>query len=230
MQKSINLFNFSKIKSEHSFQISECNSFKYNFSKGDLSHNENNVTKNNNKKINMFIPSNNKIKEEKFKNDFFLNYNNSFANFCGINKKLFSEIYEKNQYIPVINQMGDIKVYIDNITKYLNEFSDLKSLKIKRNFSNNNKKVKIKNTSNKFMINKFRKLFKISMNKNNNSNNISIEENNDKEKNKREDSFDIIINNENSKNNGVNIKNGDKTLLNIKRKIKDKFTTNDNLE
>ena len=129
----ISLFNFSKIKSEQCFQISESNSFNYNFSKNVLNNPKNTIrsiykknnSKNYIKNVTMTIPSNEKLKDENFKNDFFANYNNSFANFCGLNEKMFSEIYEKNQYTPEVNQMGDIKL---NITKIL-RFKKIKNQK-----------------------------------------------------------------------------------------------------
>ena len=127
MQKSENLFNFSKIKSENIFRTSDCNSFNYNFSNHELkntgfkkiSNQKKKISKNYIKKVDMNIPSNKKLKEEKFRRDFFIDYENSFANFCGINEKMFQEIYEKNDYIPTLNQMGDIKIDISNIIKMI---------------------------------------------------------------------------------------------------------------
>ncbi len=93
-----------------------------------------------------------KNKEEKFRNEFFRNYDNSFANFCGINKVMFTEIYFNNQYIPKINQTGDIYVYFDIIFNNLKTFSDLKKVKIKKILIN--KKEKIQTISNNLTADK----------------------------------------------------------------------------
>ena len=222
MQKSANLFNFSKIKSENIFRTSDCNSFNYNFSYHELkntgfkkiSNQKKKISKNYIKKVDMNIPSNKKLKEEKFRRDFFIDYENSFANFCGINEKMFQEIYEKNDYIPTLNQMGDIKIDISNIIKNINKFSHSKKLRIRRLLGNPNKKIKIKikdifeeSSSN----NKSKKIFEIlKVKKNNNDKKYndgtkSIESNST-------NSLESVINKDNNQK--------DKTFLNIKRKMK----------
>ena len=143
-QKTTILFNFSKIKSEHIFRTSDCNSFNYDFSNHELnntgfkniSFQKKKISKNLIKQIEMNIPSNDKLKEEKFRSDFFIDYENSFANFCGIKEKMFQEIYEKNEYIPTINQMGDIKINISNVIKNINKFSHSKKLRSKMHVKN----------------------------------------------------------------------------------------------
>ena len=161
MKIESNLFSFSKIKSRHIFKVSNCNSFKYNFSNYELNNDENNnsiliqkrrIKKHYIKNINLTFPSNEKLKEEKFRNEFFRNYDNSFANFCGINKVMFTEIYFNNQYIPKINQTGDIYVYFDIIFNNLKTFSDLKKVKIKKILIN--KKEKIQTISNNLTADK----------------------------------------------------------------------------
>ena len=221
MQKSANLFNFSKIKSENIFRTSDCNSFNYNFSNHELkntgfkkiSNQKKKISKNYIKKVDMNIPSNKKLKEEKFRRDFFIDYENSFANFCGINEKMFQEIYEKNDYIPTLNQMSDIKIDISNIIKNINKFSHSKKLRIRRLLGNPNQKIKIKikdvfeeSSSN----NKSKKIFEIlKVKKNNNDKKYndgtkSIESNST-------NSLESVINKDNQK---------EKNFLNIKRKMK----------
>lgn len=140
MINSVCLFNFSKISSENIYYISDYNSFNYNFPE----IKEKNIKKTKKisqyknsiqhyiKKVNVNIPSNNNLKKETFLNEFYNNYDNSFANFCGISQKIFEDIYEKNQYIPEINRMGDIIVDITKIIQYLDSFSGSKQLKKQR--------------------------------------------------------------------------------------------------
>jgi len=247
MLTSLTLFDFSKIKSEYVFQLSEYNSFNYEFSESD-SYNAKNDDNNSQtedpakyyiKKVNMTIPSNEKLKEESFRDEFFTNYNTSFANFCGLNEKMFKEIYDKNQYIPSVNKMGDITMNIDNIIKNLDEFSEHKRLKIHRSVIKKDKKINIKEKNDKFIPKLSLNIFQESKGKSNiNSDNcISLEENNlddqskssltkssRKNKNKNEMGSPKSINNSNneisSKEGDIENKPRDKTLLNIKRKLK----------
>ena len=212
IQKNINLFDFSKIKSKHSFYISNCNSFNYNFSKNDKNKNVKTDSKYYIRKANMTIPSNEKFKEKKFRSDFFANYDNSFANFCGLNQKMFSEIYEGNQVIPTINQMGDVKVNINNIIHNINKFNDLIRPKFKSNFGNINEKKenynKIRNNSKTIenkSINNIANIYKNRKKRKNLNFNIIIENDTKDDKNDK----DKIIN-----NNRKNIK----ALFYLKRK------------
>jgi len=83
------------------------------------------------------------------------NYENSFANFCGINKFHFKEIYIKNRYTPILNKFGDINIFIKSIIDILNNFSFSLEMKIHRRFKRNRK-------------NKVFKIFKNKLNKNQN--------------------------------------------------------------
>ena len=247
MLTSLTLFNFSKIKSEHVFRISEYNSFNYEFSKSepyngtndDIAAIKEDPSSHYIKKVNISLPSNEKLKEEAFRNEFFTKYDNSFASFCGINERMFTEIYAKGQYTPIINQMGDIKINIDNIIKNLDEFSDYKRLKIHRSVFNRNKKRKLKEKKVNLAPKKSPNLFKTAQKKSNFSDDdiISLEENNldnksksnetnssEKNENKNKTSPSNSITNSNNESNGKNNDIGnkprDKTLLNIKRKLK----------
>ena len=82
-------------------------------------------------------------------------YDNSFAYYCGINKKQFNDIYIKNRYIPVLNEFGDIKISIKYIVDLLKTYSInvragrkiLKRNRIKKIFKNRRKSyfmIKIK--------------------------------------------------------------------------------------
>ena len=235
MLTSLTLFNFSKIKSERIFRISEYNSFNHDFSKSE-SYNGKNDDKTTIKEepqchyiknANISLPSNEKLKEETFRNEFYTKYDNSFANFCGISEKMFTEIYDKGQYTPVINQMGDIKINIDNIIKYIDEFSDYKRLKIHRSVFNKGKKRKLKEKKVNLAPKKSPNLFKTAQNEldSNSDDIISLEENNLVNKNKSNYTNSSKENeNINKMSSSNSISNGDKphdkTLLNIKRKLK----------
>ena len=165
MSKNICLFDFSKIKSKQQFEISEYNFFRYNFDEFSSQKSEKN-TKNKEKKdkqqyyikkVNMNIPSNELLKDENFRNEFFHNYDTSFSKFCGINKKIYKEIYKQIQYIPELNKMGNIQIDIDNIIKITKKFSSNRIIKFHRRPKN--KKISIKNPKNEFgsLISKKRK-------------------------------------------------------------------------
>ena len=225
MLNNITLFNFSKNISEFIIRISDYNSFNYNFpgfesieDKRSQIYTKEEIINYNIKKIYVNLPSNNRFKEERFKKDFFANYDNTFAGFCGLTKKMFTEIYLNNLYIPNINSMGDIELNIDNIIKNLNEFSETKRLKIKRRIRNPYKPRK-KNKNNYLTPKNLKKLFKINGNvtNNNNNNEISLEENNLDEKNNNENESLCINNNDNNKDNTK--KPQEKSLINIKNKL-----------
>lgn len=227
IQKTTNLFNFSKIKSEHIFRTSDCNSFNYDFSNHYLnntgfkhiSFQKKKISKNLIKQIEMNIPSNEKLKEEKFRSGFFIDYENSFANFCGIKEKMFQEIYEKNNYIPTINQMGDIKINISNVIKNINKFSHSKKLRIRRLVGKFNKKIKINDIQENSSDNKPKKVFKI----------LKVKPYN-KSKKFNDGTKSIESNSTNSIESVINKDNNDKekTFLNIKRKIQHISLCNDN--
>ena len=239
--RSITLFNFSKIKSESIFQMAEYNSFNYDFNKTEPYYDRNNdiitfkkdTVQHYIKKVNVILPSREKLKESNFREDFFNNYDTSFANFCGIDKNMYIEIYDKSQFIPTIDQLGDIKVNVDNIIKNLDNFSEHKRLKIHRSVFKKDKKLKIKEKKGNLIHHIESSLLKKANNMPNsmNDNVISLEENelDDKNKSKNKNSsknnkinslkIDSNINSEN--NNKVNgKKTQDRTLLNIKRKLK----------
>ena len=184
--RSITLFNFSKIKSESIFQMAEYNSFNYDFNKIEPYYDRNDdiitVKKDTAlhyiKKVNVTLPSNEKLKESTFRNEFLNNYDTSFANFCGISKNMYMEIYDKSQYVPTLNQLGDIKVNIDNIIKNLDNFSEYKRLKIHRNVFKKGKKLKLKEEKVNLAHNKASSLFQTAKNISSSSNDdaISLEE------------------------------------------------------
>ena len=225
-QKTTILFNFSKIKSEHIFRTSDCNSFNYDFSNHELnntgfkniSFQKKKISKNLIKQIEMNVPSNDKLKEEKFRSDFFIDYENSFANFCGIKEKMFQEIYEKNEYIPTINQMGDIKINISNVIKNINKFSHSKKLRIRRLVGKLSKKIKIKDVCENSYDNEAKKIFKI----------LKVKPYN-KSKKYNDGTKSIESNSTNSIESVINKDSNDKekTFLNIKRKIKHLSLYND---
>ena len=205
--------------------INDYNSFIYHFVENNEIINKKRklIPKNKNsiqhyiKNANVSIPSNDRLKKESFLDDFYKNYNNSFANFCGISEKIYKEIYQKTQFIPEINQMGDIIINITKIIKYLDTFSDSKQLKIHRRL----KKI------NKILPKDQKKFLNINNNKTNNiSNDIPLDEDDIEGKviNKIILKEKTNLSHSNSKNesdiNYIDNKQNDDALLNIKRKLK----------
>ena len=234
------LFNFSKIRSSNSFKLSDFNSFKFNFlnKKSDIQNIKyKNAQKKKQgdhyiKKININIPSSEKLREEKFKNDFLSDYDSSFANFCEISKDMFTEIYIKNLYIPTLDELGDINISLGNISTQLNNFSDSKLLKIIRKIRNPKLKKGSKNGNKSSLVNKrFKIISNIDIN-NKVDNIIPLDEMNNKVRIKKKIKIKKFKNvsskkNINEKNTSFNIFNNnkenepkDKSLLNIKRKLK----------
>ena len=137
MNESVYLFELSKMKSTKEIPISEYNQFVYNFAKTESKKNKKRKKDTRIKKdqlyyikdSNMNIPSNDNLNDENFRKDFYNNYNNSFAKFCGINKEMYIEMYERIRYFPKLNQMGDVEVNINNIIKNLKKYSSHKFVK-----------------------------------------------------------------------------------------------------
>ena len=225
MISSVCLFNFSKIRSKNIIYINDYNSFIYHFVENNEIINKKRklIPKNKNsiqhyiKNANVSIPSNDRLKKESFLDDFYKNYNNSFANFCGISEKIYKEIYQKTQFIPEINQMGDIIINITKIIKYLDTFSDSKQLKIHRRLK------KIHKIQPKYQ----KKFLNINNNKTNNiSNDIPLDEDDIEGKviNKiiLKEKTNLSHSNSNNESdiNYKDNKQNDNALLNIKRKLK----------
>ena len=205
--------------------INDYNSFIYHFVENNEIINKKRklIPKNKNsiqhyiKNANVSIPSNDRLKKESFLDDFYKNYNNSFANFCGISEKIYKEIYQKTQFIPEINQMGDIIINITKIIKYLDTFSDSKQLKIHRRL----KKI------HKIQPKDQKKFLNINNNKTNNiSNDIPLDEDDIEGKviNKiiLKEKTNLSHSNSNNESdiNYKDNKQNDDALLNIKRKLK----------
>ena len=205
--------------------INDYNSFIYHFVENNEIINKKRklIPKNKNsiqhyiKNANVSIPSNDRLKKKSFLDDFYKNYDNSFANFCGISEKIYKEIYQKTQFIPEINQMGDIIINITKIIKYLDTFSDSKQLKIHRRL----KKI------HKIQPKDQKKFLNINNNKTNNiSNDIPLDEDDIEGKviNKiiLKEKTNLSHSNSNNESdiNYKDNKQNDDALLNIKRKLK----------
>lgn len=225
-ENNLCLFNFSNLKSKGKLQLSDYNSFNFDFSKNERNfakiNTSNHIKEEDNlryiKNINIDLPS---IKEEE-KNKILNDYDDSFVKFCGISKKQFSEIYLSNlKFNPSLNEFGDIMICIKGIIDLIKTFSESKRLKIKRNRPK--KKVKIDNKN----------IFKIlQTEKKEDKNNSESEEKNSVDKNEIseqnndiENASSIIINIKNDEKNGQNLENkekqnNNKTLFNIKKKLK----------
>lgn len=171
IKENMHLFSFSLLKSKSKISLSQnCNSFNIDFSKdnNDLNYNKKNkeyTEKINNRKIslidgdnnsslktlNIEVPSSELLSNEKFKNEFMIEYDNSFANYCGINKKQFNDIYIKNRYIPILDVFGDININIKYIVDLLKTYSlnvkagrkIIKRNRIKKIFKTQKKKTHI---------------------------------------------------------------------------------------
>ena len=169
LRDNMHLFSFSLLKSKSKMTLKQhSNSFRFDFSKDN--NNESYINKKkktnnetNNRKIslidgdknsslktlNIEVPSSERLSDEHFKTDFLNEYDNSFAYYCGINKKQFNDIYIKNRYIPVLNEFGDIKISIKYIVDLLKTYSInvragrkiLKRNRIKKIFKTQKKKL-----------------------------------------------------------------------------------------
>ena len=239
MRKSICIFNISKIKSKEQFKISENNSFGYNFSEFKSQKSQENEKNKGikdkqqsyNKQINMNIPSNDILKDENLLNEFFHNYDTSFSKFCGINKKMYKEIFEKVQYISKLNKNENIQIDINDIIKMTKKFSSNKIIKIHRRLKN--KKIYgecSKNESESLISKKRHKIisntkYKVKINQNNDvyGENI-ITEKKDSDLCKQNDGENIInlsfkINNIKNDINDIHIASNKKTLFDIKSNL-----------
>ena len=213
--------------------INDYNSFSYHFSENNennnkkrkIIHKRKNAIQHYIKNANVNVPSNDKLKKVSFMNDFYNNYDNSFANFCGISEKIYKDIYQNNEFIPEINQMGDIVIKITKIIEYLDSFSDSKKLKIHRRIKKIHKvSSKVKNKEN-ILVKK--NVFQVNNDKSNDNNNIIPLDEDDIECriinktviNEKTNISHSKSNNESDINDNDNNHN-DKTLLNIKRKLK----------
>ena len=213
--------------------INDYNSFSYHFSENNeninikrkIIYKSKNAIQHYIKNANVNVPSNDKLKKESFRNGFYNNYDNSFANFCGISEKIYKDIYQNNEFIPEINQMGDIVIKITKIIEYLDSFSDSKKLKIHRRIKKIHKvSSKVKNKEN-ILVKK--NVFQVNNDKSNDNNNsIPLDEDeiecriiNKTVINEKTNLSHSKSNNESDINDNDNNHN-DKTLLNIKRKLK----------
>ena len=260
IKNNICLFKLSKLKSKIKIVLSQNNSFNYDLSKIDQNELQNTFNEGDNiryiKKVNIEIPSSKKLLKKDFKNEFINNYDDSFASFCGLKKEQFIEIYINNQYIPILNELGNINISIKSIIDILKTYSFSKKLKTTRRVRKRNQ-IKKKNQNQKINLaqNKYKKLFRViqidknkeiidskkeniddSNNSNNSNNNYNTNLNNDKDnedkndlKNNKQNNISDEQINENNENNENSEKTNDnldnknkkgKTLLNIKKNLK----------
>ena len=148
IKDDMHLFSFSLLKSNPKITVSQCNHFKLDFSKENSEINDINKTKSSNvvnnriislidgdnnsslKTLNIDVPSLDKLSQETFRNELMNEYENSFANFCGINRDQFTDLYINNKYIPILDELGDINISIKHIVDLLKTYS--KSYKVRR--------------------------------------------------------------------------------------------------
>ena len=242
-KNKICLFDFSNLKSHTKLTLSQFNTFNYDLSGKDQTDIKNNQINSKIKSeksryiknINIEIPSSEKFSKEEYKNAFISQYNESFSNFCGINKEQFTEIYINNKYIPKIDELGDINLSIKCILRILEDFSESKRIKIRRRAHKRNrikKNLKIHNSN--FAQNKSKNIFHIiqtdkakkrnESKKENSTNNLSNKNDNDNKdelKNNIQNTPSLISEENNNQNSEkINEKKAGKTLQNIKKKIK----------
>ena len=242
-KNKICLFDFSNLKSHTKLTLSQFNTFNYDLSGKDQTDIKNNQINSKIKSeksryiknINIEIPSSEKFSKEEYKNAFISQYNESFSNFCGINKEQFTEIYINNKYIPKIDELGDINLSIKCILRILEDFSESKRIKIRRRSHKRNrikKNLKIHNSN--FAQKKSKNIFHIiqtdkakkrnESKKENSTNNLSNKNDNDNKdelKNNIQNTPSLISEENNNHNSEkINEKKAGKTLQNIKKKIK----------
>ena len=235
IKANICLFKLSKLKSRIKVVLSQNNSFNYDFSKKEQNDSKNTLNEGNErryiKKLNIDIPSSQKLIKDDFQKEFINNYDDSFAQFCGINKKQFMEIYINNQYIPVLNEYGNINISIKNILDILKTYSFSKKVKTMRRILKRNKYKNKANNKAKIIRSKIFKVIHINQNKeikdlNNESpkNNLNDEKDKNELKNNIQNNSSSLISeepNEMDKNNNnlFDNKKG-KKLFNIKQNLK----------
>lgn len=245
-KSSICLFDFSNIKSQNKLSVSQFNSFKYDLSIRRSKKLKNKLKKSLKRKnkfhyikyISTQLPSNEKLSDEEFKNKFINDFNESYAHYCGLNERQYTEIFINNHYVPILDEVGDITISAKSIFDTLREFSDTKGVKINRKFLKRNKvknKIKLKNANS--AQKKISKISKINQEEEakevieiNLRNNSSILSQNDANENNYDK--DEVIKNQNIESSfsekKYNEKIGDKlngnqenkTLLNIKKNLK----------
>jgi len=170
IKRNICLFKFSKLKSSSRFSLSEFNSFKYDLSRKKqnkfrsipnnhfLGRNESSYIKN----ITIKIPSVEKWSNNEFKNEFIKNFDESYAHFCGLNKKQYTDAFINNTYFPYLNEIGDLNISINSIFEILMKYSDSKHAKINRKLIKANRiKRRAKLKISKNFINKSKNIFQI---------------------------------------------------------------------
>ena len=178
-KEEMHLFSYELLKSKKMMTISQTNSFNYEFVEDkdliDQTKNSNepkmkvnNRTisiideKNNSslKTLNIEVPSAKKLSKRDFKNNFLKDYDTSFASFCGINKEQYENIYIKNNYTPIIDNFGDIKINIKNIIEVLKEFPSEVKINNKKSLKYKFKKILRSNKKNKDSAKKLKFPFK----------------------------------------------------------------------
>ena len=246
IKSNINLFKFSNLKSRAKLALSQYNSFNFDLSRKNLNEikfsSRNYIIKGENGRyLNNTIseiPSSSKLSDEEFKNDFINNYDESYAHYCGLNERQYTEIFINNHYVPILDEVGDITISAKSIFDTLREFSDTKGVKINRKFLKRNKvknKIKLKNANS--AQKKISKISKINQEEEakevieiNLRNNSSILSQNDANENNYDK--DEVIKNQNIESSfsekkydekigdKLNGNQENKTLLNIKKNLK----------
>ena len=232
-KNKINLFSLSHLKSKSKFMVSQFNCFnlgfcnknnnstpvkKYNYTniinktKNRLIDGEKKISL---KTLNISVPSSQQLLDKKFQENFMNEYENSFADFCGIKADQFKEMYINNKYEPILDDFGDLNISIKSIIEILKTYSFSLRIKIHRRVVKKYRIQKIFKTYQKKNKQKKKNIFETNLIQNDveqkdNNNNININKNNL--------NIDYEINNNNQLD----------KLLNLKKKLKISIQKKDN--
>ena len=240
-KENMHLFSFSLLKSKRKLSLSKTNIFNHKFNikdNDDLSFEspEKGQNKNNNRKIsiiegdnnsslktlNIEVPTSENLQNQIFCNDFMEQYDTSFANYCGIDKNQYTDIYINNRYIPKIDEFGDISISIRSIIDLLKTYSIKekagKKVQKKHRFKKIFKTLRKKTITEKAKKNKY--LFevlniiknKIDPKSNSNSDNNTLDS-------MKNDNFNLITIKDRNENN-INSSNKPTTGLGLSHKLK----------
>ena len=226
------LFNFSNLKSSALLTLSKYNTFNYDFSlpeEKELKNKQKSPVSEPDKyryikNINIDMPSTKKLLNEEFKSNFLNSYDESYAKFCGLNQDQFSEIYINNQYIPKVNEFGDINISVKSMVNIIDTYSHSNKLKITRRAHKRNRiKKKLKMINSNLSENKFKNLFKIEKldKENDKKNNEEPENENSKENDEKINSPENIQNSPSLIDSSIksNENQKTKTLLDVKKNL-----------
>ena len=167
LKNYINIFSFSNIHPKTSITLTKLNCFNiplrnYCYSKIESVFGNNklsiiknspniNFTKDILKKLSFEMPSKAFLKDENSAKEFLNHYNDSFSNFCGVNKNVYCDVFVNNDFETSMNDLGEINILvkciideIKKIPKGIHSKKTKKQRKFKKLFRIRSKKYKRK--------------------------------------------------------------------------------------